>query len=70
MRKPKTGTSLATAAAKTRPRKSRKKRFSGSAKCWPRHADDQVEAVRPDGEGIKEVVGDKGYHSNQSLVDL
>jgi transposase len=30
----------------------------------------QVEAVRPDGDGIKEVVGDKGYHSNQSLVDL
>jgi hypothetical protein len=23
--------------------------------------------VRPDGEGIEEVVGDKGYHSNQSL---
>jgi transposase len=30
----------------------------------------QVEAVVPDGEGIKEVVGDKGYHSNQALVDL
>ena len=30
---------------------------------------EQVEAVRPDGNGI-EVVGDKGYHSNQSLVDL
>jgi transposase len=30
----------------------------------------QVEAVRPDGKGIEEVVGDKGYHSNQSLVDL
>jgi len=30
----------------------------------------RVEAVRPDGGGIKEVVGDKGYHSNQSLVDL
>ena len=26
--------------------------------------------MRPDGDGIKEVVGDKGYHSNQSLVDL
>jgi transposase len=26
--------------------------------------------VRPDGKGIEEVVGDKGYHSNQSLVDL
>jgi transposase len=30
----------------------------------------QVEAVRPDGKGIEEVVGDKGDHSNQSLVDL
>ena len=30
----------------------------------------QVEAARPEGEGIEEVVGDKGYHSNQSLVDL
>jgi hypothetical protein len=27
-------------------------------------------AVRPDGDGLQEVVGDKGYHSNQSLVDL
>ena len=33
-------------------------------------AAEQVEAVRPDGQGIEEVVGDKGYHSNQSLVDL
>jgi transposase len=33
-------------------------------------AAEQVEAVRPDGEGIEEVVGDKGYHTNQSLVDL
>ena len=33
-------------------------------------AAEHVEAVRPDGEGIEEVVGDKGYHSNQSLVDL
>jgi transposase len=33
-------------------------------------AAERVEAVRPDGDGIKEVVGDKGYHSNQSLVDL
>jgi transposase len=33
-------------------------------------AADQVETVQPDGGGIKEVVGDKGYHSNQSLVDL
>ncbi len=30
----------------------------------------QVEAVRPDSDGIEEVVGDKGYHSNQSLMDL
>ena len=33
-------------------------------------AAEQIEAVRPDGDGIEEVVGDKGYHSNQSLVDL
>jgi transposase len=33
-------------------------------------AAEQVEAVRPEGNGLKEVVGDKGYHSNQSLVDL
>lgn len=33
-------------------------------------AAEQVEAVRPDGDGIEELVGDKGYHSNQSLVDL
>ena len=33
-------------------------------------AAEQVETVRPDGGGIEEVVGDKGYHSNQSLVDL
>jgi transposase len=33
-------------------------------------AAEQVEAVRPDSDGIKELVGDKGYHSNQSLVDL
>jgi transposase len=33
-------------------------------------AAEQVEAVRPDGEGIQEVVGDKGYHRNQALVDL
>ena len=26
--------------------------------------------MRPDGKGIEEIVGDKGYHSNQSLVDL
>src|SRR5262252_3587310 len=33
-------------------------------------AAEQVEAVRPDGTGLEEIVGDKGYHSNQSLVDL
>ena len=33
-------------------------------------AAEQVEAVQPDGEGIEEVVADKGYHSNESLVDL
>jgi transposase len=33
-------------------------------------AAEQVEAVWPDGKGIEEVVGDKGYHSNQSLIDL
>lgn len=33
-------------------------------------AAEQVEAVRPDGDGIEEVVGDKGYHSNQTLVDF
>jgi transposase len=33
-------------------------------------AAEQIEAVVPDGDGLKEVVGDKGYHSNQSLVDL
>jgi len=33
-------------------------------------AAEQVEAVRPDRDGIEEIVGDKGYHSNRSLVDL
>src|SRR5688572_26330333 len=33
-------------------------------------AAEQVETVRPDSEGIEEVVGDKGYHSNQSLIDF
>jgi transposase len=33
-------------------------------------AAEQLEAVRPDGDGLQEVVGDKGYHSHQSLVDL
>ena len=34
------------------------------------HAAEQIEAVRPDGDGLREVVGDKGYHSNQALIDL
>lgn len=33
-------------------------------------ADEQIETVLPDGNGLQEVVGDKGYHSNDSLVDL
>ena len=33
-------------------------------------AAEQVEAVLPAGGGIAEVVGDKGYHSNQTLVGL
>ena len=33
-------------------------------------AAEPVEAVRPDGKGIEGVVGDKGHHSNQSLVDF
>jgi transposase len=33
-------------------------------------AAEQIEVVRPEGDGLQEVVGDKGYHSNQALVDL
>ena len=33
-------------------------------------AAEQVEWVLPDGLGIEDVVGDKGYHSNDALVDL
>jgi transposase len=33
-------------------------------------AAEPIAAVRPDGDGLQEVVGDKGYQSNQSLVDL
>jgi transposase len=33
-------------------------------------AAEQIEAVVPDGDGLKEVVADKGYHSNQELIDL
>ena len=32
-------------------------------------AAEQIEAVVPDGDGLAEVVADKGYHSNQELVD-
>ena len=33
-------------------------------------ATEQVESVQSDGPGIEEVVGDKGYHSNEVLADL
>ena len=33
-------------------------------------AAEQVEAVQPDGEGVEEVVADKGYHSDKTLVTL
>ena len=33
-------------------------------------ADEPVDAVLPDGPGIEEVVGDKGYHSNEMMADL
>lgn len=33
-------------------------------------AAEQVEAVMPDNEGIQEVVGDKGYHSTERVVDM
>lgn len=33
-------------------------------------AAEQIEAVLPEGAGLQEVVGDKGYHSNHSLIDL
>ena len=33
-------------------------------------AAEQVESVLPDGPGIEDVGGDKGYHSNDALVDL
>jgi len=33
-------------------------------------AAEQIEAAVPDGDGLEEVVADKGYHSNQALVDL
>lgn len=33
-------------------------------------AAENIETVVPEGDGLAEVVGDKGYHSNQALVDL
>ena len=33
-------------------------------------AAEQVELVQPDGAGVEEVVADKGYHSNETLVAL
>ncbi len=33
-------------------------------------AAEQVEAVQPDGPGVAAVVGDKGYHSDETLVAL
>ena len=30
----------------------------------------KIETVVSEGDGLEEVVGDKGYHSNQALVDL
>jgi transposase len=33
-------------------------------------AADQIETVQPAADAVREVVGDKGYHSNQTLLDL
>ena len=33
-------------------------------------AAEQVDAVLPDGPGIEDVVGDKGYHSNETMADV
>jgi transposase len=33
-------------------------------------ATQRIETVRPDSDGLQEVVGDKEYHSNRSLIDL
>ena len=33
-------------------------------------AAEQVEVVQPDGAGVEEVVADKGYHSDKTLVAL
>ena len=33
-------------------------------------AAEQMESVLPDGPGIEEVVGDKGYHSNETMADV
>src|ERR1043166_3959919 len=40
-----------------------------ASKRWTTAAE-HIETVVRDGVGLQEVVGDKGYHSNQSLVDL
>ena len=36
----------------------------------PGHGAEQVEAVLPTESGVAEVVADKGYHSNETMVDL
>ena len=33
-------------------------------------AAEQIETVQPAADAVRELVGDKGYHSNQTLVDL
>ena len=33
-------------------------------------AAEQMESVLPDGPGIEDVVGDKGYHSNETMADV
>ena len=33
-------------------------------------ATEQVETVLPEAAGVSEVVADKGYHSNETMVDL
>ena len=33
-------------------------------------AAEQVELVQPDGRGVEELVADKGYHSDETLVAL
>ena len=54
----------------------KRRRHAKQASMWvatqdlPRSAAHPFEAVRPASDGLEEVVGDKGYHNNQSLVDL